>query len=188
MLAPEAPRWSYRRWPFFGSMETQWNGHPSGTRTNLQFIWMPVSLRLISLITVPTRQLCSHAIAGHTLPSANYQQAIEVLCKRFSNKQVISKHMDMLMNMDTISSDGHLKDLRRLYDHTESNVRSFRSLGIEAASYGALLSSFAFQVASQTPAHCEQEGVWLQTQLYAHRFQPRLYAHRRGFIRGRGMS
>ena len=81
------------------------------------------------------------AIAGLTLSSANYQQAIEILRKRFGNKQVvISKHMDTLMNMETISSDRHLKDLRRLYDHTESHVRSLRSLGIEAASYGALLS------------------------------------------------
>ena len=38
------------------------------------------------------------AIAGLTLSSANYQQAIEILRKRFGNKQVIiSKHMDTLM-------------------------------------------------------------------------------------------
>ena len=44
------------------------------------------------------------------------------------------------MNMDTISSDRHLKDLHRLYDHTKSHVQSLMSLGIEAASYGAFLS------------------------------------------------
>jgi len=48
--------------------------------------------------------------------------------------------MDTLMNMDAISSDRSLKELRRLCDHTESHVRSLRSLGIEATSYGALLS------------------------------------------------
>ena len=54
-----------------------------------------------------------NAIAGLTLSSANYQQAIEILRKRFGNKQIIiSKHMDTLLNMDTISSDRHLKDLR----------------------------------------------------------------------------
>ena len=80
------------------------------------------------------------AIAGLTLSSANYQRALEILHKRFGNKQVIiSKHMDTFMNMDTIS-DRHLKDLHQLYDHTESHVWSLRSLGIEAASYGALLS------------------------------------------------
>ena len=91
------------------------------------------------------RSLLDHsaydAIAGLTLSSANYQQAIEILRKRFGNKQVIiSKHMDTLMNMDSITSDRQLKELRRLYDHTESHTRSLRSLGIEAASYGALLS------------------------------------------------
>ena len=81
------------------------------------------------------------AIAGQTLSWGNYQEAVEVLCKRFGNKQVIiSKHMETLMNMEAISSDRHLRNLRRLYDNTESHVRSLKSLGIEAASYGALLS------------------------------------------------
>ena len=91
------------------------------------------------------RSLLDHtafdAIAGLTLSSANYHQAIEILHKRFGDKQVIiSKHMDTLMNMATISSDRNLKDLCRLYDHIETHVRSLKSLGIEAASYGALLS------------------------------------------------
>ena len=91
------------------------------------------------------RSLLDHsaydAIACLTLSAANYKQAIEILRKRFGNTQVIiSKQMDMLMSMDPISSDRHLNDLRRLYDHTGSHVRSLRSLGIEAASYGALLS------------------------------------------------
>ena len=38
--------------------------------------------------------------------------------------------------MDTLLN----RDLRRLYDSTESHVRSLKSLGIKAASYGALLS------------------------------------------------
>ena len=51
-------------------------------------------------------------IAGFTLPAANYKQPIEILHKRFGNKQIIvSKHMDMLRNMDFISSDRYLKDL-----------------------------------------------------------------------------
>ena len=91
------------------------------------------------------RSLLDHtaldAVAGLTLSEANYRHAIEILQRRFGNKQlIISKHMDTLMNMETITSDRNLKDLRRLYDHTESHVRSLRSLGIEAESYGALLS------------------------------------------------
>ena len=82
-----------------------------------------------------------YAVAGLALSSASYQQAIEVLRKRFGNRQVIiSKHMDTLMNMDAISSDQHVGDLRKLYDNTEAHVRSLKSLGIETASYGALLT------------------------------------------------
>ncbi len=59
------------------------------------------------------------AIAGLVLSSANYQQAIDILRKRFGNKQtIISKHMDTLMRVDAIPSGRHLKDLRRLYDST----------------------------------------------------------------------
>ena len=57
------------------------------------------------------------AIAGLTLSSANYREAIEILRKRFGTKQlIISKHMDTLLNVDAVSSDQHLKDLCRLYD------------------------------------------------------------------------
>lgn len=63
------------------------------------------------------------AISGFKLSVASYQQAIEVLQKQFGNKQTIIS-MDILMNMDTITSDHHLMDLCRLYDHTESHVRS----------------------------------------------------------------
>lgn len=38
--------------------------------------------------------------------------------------------MDILMNVEAITSDCNLKDLRRLYDHTESHVRSLKLLGI----------------------------------------------------------
>ena len=44
------------------------------------------------------------------------------------------------MNLETVNSDRNLKDLRRIYDLTETHVRSLKSLGIESASYGALLS------------------------------------------------
>ena len=53
------------------------------------------------------------AIAGLTLYSEIYQHVIDMLHKRFSNKQVIvSNHMDIIMRMDAVPSDRHLKDLR----------------------------------------------------------------------------
>ena len=82
------------------------------------------------------------AIAGLTNSSDNYQQAIDILHKRFGNKQlIISKHMDILLNLHAVQSDHHLRDLRRLYDTTESQVRGIKSLGVESTTYRALLSS-----------------------------------------------
>ena len=74
------------------------------------------------------RSLLDHialdSIDALTLSSANYQQAIDIISKRFGNKQlIISKHMDTLLNIDAISSDRNFNDLRRLYDHTESHAR-----------------------------------------------------------------
>ena len=81
---------------------------------------------LFNLLAITTTIGRVEAIAGLTLSSANYQQALEILRKRFGNKQVIiSKHVDTLLNMDTIPSDRHLRDLRRLYDNTESHVHGY---------------------------------------------------------------
>ena len=92
------------------------------------------------------RSLLEHtaldSITGLTNSSANYQQAIDIIHKRFGNRQVIiSKHMDVLLNLHAVQADHHLRDLRRLYDTTESHVRSLKSLGIESTTYGALFSS-----------------------------------------------
>ena len=74
--------------------------------------------------------------------SANYQEAIDILQKRFVNKQlIISEHMELLLNIEAVPLDQNLKALRRLYDTTESHIRSLKSLGVHSTSYGALLSS-----------------------------------------------
>ena len=91
------------------------------------------------------RSLLEHtaldAIAGLTLSAANYQEAVEILRKRFGNKPlIISKHMETLLNAEPVTSDQSLKELRHLYDKTESHLRSLKSLGVEPTSYGAMLS------------------------------------------------
>ena len=80
-------------------------------------------------------------IAGLTLSETHYREAIELLQKRFGDKQlIISKHMETLLHMEAVTSDQNLRDLRRLYDHTESHILGLKSLGVEEASYGAMLS------------------------------------------------
>lgn len=81
-------------------------------------------------------------ISGVSLTAPNYKEAISVLEKRFGNKQrIVAKHMDALMNLETVSSQHNLKGLRRLYDCVESHTRSLKSLGVEPGSYGGLLAS-----------------------------------------------
>ena len=81
------------------------------------------------------------AIAGLTLSAVNYREAVEILQKRFGNKPlIISKHMETLLNVEPVTSDHSLKELRHLFDTIESHLRSLRSLGVESTSYGAMLS------------------------------------------------
>lgn len=84
----------------------------------------------------------AEAIAGLTLTADNYKEAVSILKKRFGNKcQIISKHMDTLLNIDAVASANNLKGLRHLNDVVETQVRGLRSLGVESSSYGGLLSS-----------------------------------------------
>ena len=80
------------------------------------------------------------AVSGLLLTTANYDEAIIILQKRYGNKQaIISRHMDTLMGLDPVTSS-NTKALHHLYDTMESNVRSLNSLGVAADSYGSLLS------------------------------------------------
>ena len=49
--------------------------------------------------------------------------------------------METLLNTKAMTSDSNLKELRHLYDTIESHIQNLKSLGVEAASYGAMLSS-----------------------------------------------
>ena len=84
----------------------------------------------------------AEAISGLTLTASNYEEAIEILKGRFGNKQqIINRHMEILLNLDTVTSHQNMRSLRKLHDTVESNVRSLKSLGVPRESYGGLLSS-----------------------------------------------
>ena len=81
-------------------------------------------------------------IAGLTLPSANYGEAIGILKKWFGNRQmIISRHMEILLNLNAVSGKHDLRGLRRLHNEVEANVRSLKALGVERDSYGIVLTS-----------------------------------------------
>ena len=89
------------------------------------------------------RSLLKHtaheAISGLSLTSANYGEAISILNKRFGSKQqIVNKHMDVLVNVEPVTSAQNVKGLRHRYDLVESHVRSLNSFGVTSDSYGNL--------------------------------------------------
>ena len=49
--------------------------------------------------------------------------------------------MDILLNLEAITSQHNQTGLRHLFDMVEANVRGLRALGVPSDSYGGLLSS-----------------------------------------------
>ena len=73
----------------------------------------------------------AEAISGLTLTASNYDEAIEILKGRFGNKQqIINRHMEILLNLDTVTSHLNMRSLPKFHDTVESNVRSLKSLGV----------------------------------------------------------
>ena len=117
--------------------DTFWDSYESAIHKNDDLTDIDKFNYLRSLL----ERTAHEAIAGLTLSSANYQEAIDILQKRFGNKQlIISKHMEILLNTEAITSEQNVRGLRRLYDDVESHIRSLKLLGVAPDSYGALLS------------------------------------------------
>lgn len=49
------------------------------------------------------------SISGLTLSSATYREAIDILYKRFGKKLIISKHMEILLNIEAVASEQNVK-------------------------------------------------------------------------------
>ena len=80
------------------------------------------------------------AISGIQMTNSNYEEAVDILKKRFSQKQIIiNAHMEALLSLQRVSSERDIRSLRKLYDAIEVNVRSLKTLGIDFKQYGALL-------------------------------------------------
>eukprot|EP00795_Rhopilema_esculentum_P003749 gene3749-15025_t len=47
--------------------------------------------------------------------------------------------MESLLNLNQVSNERDIKNLRKLHDNIETNVRSLKTLGVDFAQYGALL-------------------------------------------------
>ena len=125
--------------PFNGeltSWTTFWDEYESAIHNNST---LPDIDKFTYLRTLVTRS-AKDAIAGLSLTSANYAEAISTLKKRFGGKQqIIAKHMDTLLSLEPVNTTHNVPALRRLYDQVEANKRGLKSLGVESDTYGTLL-------------------------------------------------
>jgi hypothetical protein len=78
-------------------------------------------------------------IEGLALTEENYKVAMDILKKPYGNTQVvISAHMyEVLKLLDC--STGKVRDLRRVCDKIDVNVRVLEALGVKSEQYGSLL-------------------------------------------------
>ena len=82
-------------------------------------------LYFISLLDGAPRE----AVARLALTKENYDQAITTLQKRFGGTQhIISKHMEALLQIESVSSSQKVKALRRQFDNSNTHVRSLESI------------------------------------------------------------
>ena len=92
----------------------------------------------------------AEAISGLKLTGPNYGEAVAILKRQFgTTKEIVSKHMEALVNIDAVTSQYNLKGLRHFYDLVESQVRGLSALGFLAESYGSLLSPIIMGKLSQ---------------------------------------
>ena len=128
------PRFSgnVMQWPSF------WDSYNSSIHRNETLSEVDKFNYLRSLL----ERTAYEAISGLTLSAVNYQEAIEILQKRFGDKRmIVAKHMETLLHVEVVTSDHNLRELRKLYDTVEAHTRSLRALGVDPKSYGVMLSS-----------------------------------------------
>ncbi len=100
------------------------------------------SVDKFNYLTLLVESSAAEAIAGLTITSANYEEAIATLRKRFGNPQlIVNRHMEALLGVTAGSSHLDIKGLRKLHDTVETHVRGLRALGVLAETYGGLLTS-----------------------------------------------
>lgn len=120
------------KWPSF------WDAFESSVHNNTKLA--PID-KLNYLNSLLVKSACE-AISGLSLTAANYDEAVAILKRRFGNKQlIINRHMETLLNINSVKSGLNIQALRQLHDLIESQVRSLKSLGVSSSSYGSLLSS-----------------------------------------------
>ena len=102
---------------------------------------------LTSYLKGPTKA----AIPGILITESNYLEAVELLQKRFGNKQIlITFNIDQLLSISPVNNINEIKKSRQLLDKVESTVRNLKSLDIDTKQYGPVLISIVMNKLLET--------------------------------------
>ncbi|XP_064459297.1 uncharacterized protein LOC135369713 [Ornithodoros turicata] len=92
----------------------------------------------------------SAAIEGLQATEACYDDALELLKKRFGDRQQIEhEYLSRLRQLSHIRSSHDTGGLRKMYDQTQSSMRGLKSLGITAGSYAAMMNDILLNALPQ---------------------------------------
>ena len=99
---------------------TFWDNFTASVHKNQELSNVERFSYLKGLLTGPA----AVTVAGLALTEANYQNSVELLKKRFANRQVIiNSYMDKLMNIPPLNSEASVNKLRAMLDEIEAQVR-----------------------------------------------------------------
>ena len=91
------------------------------------------------------------AISDILITESNYFEAVELLQKRFGNKQIlITSNIDQLLSISPVNNINEIKKSRQLLDKVESTVRNLKSLDIDTKQYGPVLISIVMNKLLET--------------------------------------
>ncbi|XP_064475747.1 uncharacterized protein LOC135389643 [Ornithodoros turicata] len=80
------------------------------------------------------------AIAGLQATEMCYQDAIDILTRRFGDqKRIEREHLGKLRIPPVVTSSDDIRGLRGLFDHVQTHRRGLQALGISPSTYAALL-------------------------------------------------
>ena len=85
-------------------------------------------------------------IAGLSLTEANYETALELLQKRYGQKQtIINSHIDTILKIQPLYNNADVTQLWKFYDTVEQHCRGLQALGVDSSSYGTILVNILLQ-------------------------------------------
>ena len=108
----------------FNGDQTKWttflDSYESSIHHNTQLSDIDKFIYLSSLLEGPAAE----SISELRLTAANYNEAMSILQRRFGNTQeIVSKHMEALLNIEVVTPHCNLKALRHLHDVVEAQIK-----------------------------------------------------------------